>query len=157
MGKQFISPEGRDIEQLLELVVGEGVKATPVDSHDMAGQQTATFICDDNELVAVCGCDLPFVVYSGTALSMIPSDVAKEMIQDKDVSSNVYDNFYEIMNICSKLLMSDTSDHLRLDKSLLPEDSAEPLAELEGKSAVTTFNVTIPGYGDGLLSFKIAA
>jgi hypothetical protein len=141
----------------LELVVGEGVKAKLIDPQDLGDKQTATFICDDNELVAMCACDTNFVVYSGTALSMIPSDVANEMIKDNDVSETVYDNFYEIMNICSKLLMSDTSDHLRLDKSLSPQDSAEPLSALEGGSSVTSFMVEIPGYGEGELSFKIAA
>ncbi len=59
--------------------------------------------------VAICVCGLEFEAYSGAALFMIPADAANEMIAGQSVTDAILDNFYEVMNICSKLLMSDPS------------------------------------------------
>ncbi len=110
---------------------------------------------DDDKLVALCVCDKEFVAYSGAALSMIPADVANEMISGNSVTEAMIGNFYEVMNICSKLLMSDSSAHLRLDKTLVPEDSAETVSALKESAQVIGFNVEIPKYGVGGLTFLV--
>ena len=74
----------------------------------------------------------------------------------QSVTDAMLDNFYEVMNICSKLLMSDTSSHLRLDKTMPPEESSEPIAALQGAASVTCFDVAIPKYGKGALTFVVS-
>ena len=59
------------------------------------------------------------------------------------------------MNICSKLLMSDTSAHLRLDKTLNPQESAESVSTLKDAAQVIGFDVDIPQYGKGMLTFLV--
>ena len=60
------------------------------------------------------------------------------------------------MNICSKLLMSDSSAHLRLDKTLDPGAANDAVASLEGASEKVAFSVDIPRYGSGTLTFLIS-
>ena len=61
-------------------------------------------------------------------------------------------NLTEIMNICSRLLMTDTSPHLRLAR-LYPAKSLEaPVnAVLSGAKGRVDFEVNVPKYGPGTL------
>ena len=85
---------------------------------------------------------------------MIPADVAQEMIFGNAVSDAMVDNFYEVMNICSKLMMSESGAHLRLDKTLSPDQSVEAIAAMK-ESHTAAFGVDIPRYGKGTLTFVI--
>ena len=64
-------------------------------------------------------------------VTALPADVANEMIAGNAVTEAIVGNFYEVMNISSKLMMSDSSAHLRLDKTLNPKQSAEAIAALQ--------------------------
>ena len=125
------------------------------DADDLGGQHVATFVNPEDQLVALCACDKPFVAYSGAALSMIPADVANEMINGGEVSEAMVGNFYEVMNICSKLMMRDGSAHLRLHQTLEPGQAADAIATLNGKAEAKTFGIDIPRYGSGKLTFLI--
>ena len=59
------------------------------------------------------------------------------------------------MNICSKLMMSDDSDYLKLDKTVFPEESsARVVASMVGADAFA-FTVNIPDYGNGEMIFYV--
>ena len=154
MSETYVTPTSDSIAELLGVIFGEDIDVTAGDTPDLGGKHTATFIDDDENLVAACVCDLDFVAYSGASLSMIPADVANEMIAGKSVTDAMLDNFYEVMNICSKLLMSDTSAHLRLDKTLPPDEAAAPIAALQA-AKLTSFGMAIPKYGKGTLTFVV--
>lgn len=156
MSTTYITPDATSVAQLLEMMYGDDLAVKDAAAADFSGQYTATFLSDDDRLVALCTCDNAFVAYSGAALSMIPGDVANEMIADNDISEAVVANFYEVMNICSKLLMSETSAHLRLDKVLPPNEPADAVAALETATTVAPFEVEIPRYGKGSLSFVVS-
>lgn len=148
-------PTPRSITKLLAFVVGDDIKVTEGEVPDFNTQHVATFIDGDDKLVTLSACDMKFVAYSGAALSMIPGDVADEMIADNDISNAVQANFYEIMNICSKLMMSDNSSHLRLAEVLPPGEASAQVEELSGAAHKLGFNVEIPKYGTGTISFYI--
>lgn len=154
MAKKYVVPNVETATSLLEMIFGEGLTLSDNDDADMGSNHVATFLSDDDRLVALCACDTSFVAYAGAALSMIPADAANEMIQDNDLSDMVTANFYEVMNICSKLMMSDSSAHLRLGKTLAPAESAEAVGSLQGKTK--GFTLDIPGYGKGVMTFVIA-
>lgn len=152
---QYIVPTSESVKTMLELLFGDGLSVSeaasePDDAH------VATYISDDDELVAVCACDDEFVGYSGAALTMVPVGVAEEMVASKDFSEMVLGNFYEVMNICSRLLMSEHSPHLRLDKTLAPAESQPAISGLPGESRKVTFEVAIPRYGKGNVAFVVA-
>ncbi len=137
------------------MIFGAELDVSDSEAQDLSNHYVATFVSDEDQLVAFCACDKEFVAYSGAALSMIPADVANEMISGNAVTEVMIENFYEVMNICSKLLMSDSSAHLRLDKTLSPEDSAGPVAALQESAHITGFGVDIPRYGKGRLIFAV--
>lgn len=148
----FVVPTEQTVTSLLQMLYGNDLSSGDCSVDDVSSYRTSTFVDDDNNLVAVLICDIQFAVYSGAALSMIPSGGADDMIAENDVSKTVLDNYHEVMNICSKLLMTDTGAHLRLGKVF---DTAEE-AGSDSIQAIATkvgFEVDIPGYGKG----KIAA
>lgn len=155
MSTSYILPDTAAIASLLEMIFGEGVGVTDQGTPDLSGKHLATFLNDEDELVAVCAGDKPFVAYSGAALSMIPADVANEMV-DGAITDTVADNFHEVMNIFSKLMMSETSAHLRLEKILQPDQTSGPISALEGTATPLAFDIDIPKYGKGNLALLIA-
>lgn len=150
-------PTSDSVTKLLSLILGDNLKTTEHDPSASEDKFIATFIDREDKLVAVCASDLPFASYSGAALAMIPPDVAKECIKDGALSDSLSDNFYEIMNICSKLMLSESSDHLRLDKAYAPTETPDGVTELQAGSTKCGFEIDIPRYGSGSIDFYIAA
>ena len=155
MATTYVMPESESILSILEMIVGQGVTVADCARSDFAGKHIATFLNDEDELVALCACDNSFVAYSGAALSMIPPNTAEEMAKSGQITEAVVANFHEVMNICSKLMMSDTSAHLRLGKTLSPDQSASAIAALETSATDSEFGVDIPRYGKCALAFLI--
>ncbi len=155
MSSYYVIPTPQSISSLLSMIFGEDLDVSDCEPPELSSLYIATFVNDDNQLVALCACDKSFVAYSGAALSMIPAAIANEMISGNTVTDAMVDNFYEVMNICSKLLMSDTSAHLRLDRALQPTESADAIATLGESANVMAFDVGIPQYGNGTLTFVI--
>ena len=157
MPQDFIVPNSRSTSLLLQMFLGNGLTVTESDSTDLSNRYVATYVDDDDQLVAFCSCDCAFVAYAGAALSMIPPDVANDAIAGGNMSGPLVGNFHEIMNICSKLLMSDSSAHLRLDKTLTPDQASDTTLTLgESPEKVSAFSVDIPGYGIGSITFRVS-
>ncbi len=148
-------PGANDVQDLLKVFFGDGTRVVDSASTDLANRHVATFISDTDELVAVCVCDPKFVAYSGSAFSMVPVAVADEMARSLDFTEAVTANFHEVMNICSRLLMSDASEHLRLDKTLMPADGASFVAALQERGELSDFQVDIDGYGEGYMAVLV--
>ena len=155
MSANYVIPSPQSVSKLLSMIFGVELDVSKCEPPELSSQHVASFVNDDDQLVALCACDKEFVAYSGAALSMIPADVANEMISGNAVTEAMVDNFNEVMNICSNLMMSDSSAHLRLDKTLSPEQSAEAIAALQESGQVTGFGVDIPRYGKGTLTFVV--
>lgn len=153
MSNNFLMPTPDSTKEILSMVLGDGL-AINNEENDSENGYIATYIDDEDKLVALCTCDLPFVAYSSAALSMIPAGVANEMIKDNELNDNVLANFHEVMNICSKLMMSDDTDHLRLEKTVLPPDSEKTVSDFEVGSK-EVFTIDIPNYGKGTFSFYL--
>lgn len=145
-------PDRKSVEDMLKLFFGDGTKVSDAPPPEKGSAFVATFVSDSDALVAAMLCDPNFVAYSGAAFSMLPVDVANEMVQDNSYSDVVKANFYEVMNICSRLLMTDDSAHLRLDKTLDPDVGAAQVAALEGAGEITGFKIDIPNYGPGAVA-----
>ena len=156
MSTSFVKPTPDAVNTLLAMLFGEELGVSASDAGDLAAQHIATFVDDEDKLVALCACDQHFVAYSGAALSMIPADVANEMITSNDISEALLGNFYEVMNICSKLMMSNGSAHLRLDQTLSAGQGADLVASLNGSAEILCFKIDIPRYGGGQLTFLVS-
>lgn len=153
--KQVI-PDADSVAQLLAMIFGEDINVVDASADDFSDHHVATFVSREDQLVAISMCNLEFVAYSGAALSMIPKPAANDMIKDKDISDQIKANFYEVMNICSKLMISDTSPHLRLVDVLEPgAPSEQAMTTLESAANTVCFDVDIPRYGKGRIGFSI--
>lgn len=156
MGTLYEVPTKQGVAGLLSLIFGDGMEVSECDPPDASKHHVATFIDDDDKLVGLCLCDQQFVAYSGAALSMIPAGVANEMIAGNDITDAMVGNFYEVMNICSKLFMADSGPHLRLDKTLGSSEAADSIASLSESATTKGYSVGIPGYGAGVLAFVVS-
>ena len=157
MSQNFVMPDVRSVATLLKMFLGEDLVVTDHESTDLSSHHVATYINDSDDLVALCACDYPFVAYTGAALSMVPAAIANEAVADQKLTDAMVDNFHEVMNICSKLLMSNTSSHLRLDKTLNPDQSAGSISTLQESSCQSlAFSIDIPGYGTGSVTFLVS-
>lgn len=154
---RFEKPTIESVSELLTMVLGEDLNTTDTDVSSLDEKYVATFIDDNDELVAICASDMPFASFSGASLAMIPADVAKESIKEGKLTQNLSECFYEIMNLCSKLMLSESSDHLRLDKAYAPDELPEGVTSIHADGESCAFEVDIPRYGKGKLDFYIAA
>lgn len=156
MSTNYHIPAARETLGVLSMMYGDGLvveknKEAPVlEDQKLIG----LFVDPEGQPVAACTCDLDFAAYGGAALSMMPKGGAEDAAENDDLSESMKENVYEIMNICSRLLMSDDTPHLKLGEmyvgaSELPADAAEVLKAAEGHSH---FDVKIPNYGVGKLA-----
>ncbi|MDX1480343.1 MAG: hypothetical protein R3315_01625 [Woeseiaceae bacterium] len=156
MRTRFEQPRPGDIARMLAGILGLRVQASARKDPDPDGLYVGTYVDDGGHLVAVCGADLRFVAGSGAALSMIAPEVAEEMIEAGDVSDPILDNFHEILNICSRLLMKESGGaHLRLERALRPADGGSKFESLTAAGRRLSFDVSLQGYGDSRLSYVI--
>jgi hypothetical protein len=151
----YILPDAKSVQKMLAVMYGDELAVDQDDSVALADRHVATYVGDDNGIVAICACEDRFVAYSGAALTMVPAAVADDMVKQKDLSAVILENFHEVMNICSRLLISDTSPHLRLDRTLMPGEADPAMSKVTEQSKVVNFKVAIPEYGPGHLSFLI--
>ena len=137
----YIVPTANSIEKILEALYGPGLTVTPNDDASLLDRHVATYVSEDQALVAIGACDAAFVAYSGAALTMVPADAANDMISS---------------HICSRLLMSDDSPHLRLDETLAPGSAAQAVSTAESLAQAASFSIEIPQDGNGNSAFRIA-
>lgn len=118
-----------------------------------SGSWVGLYVADDGKPVAACAVDVALAANSSAALSMLPPAVAKDAAKSKELTDVMVANLHEIMNICSRLLMSDGSAHLKLQKvypsKAMPPELAALLGAAQGR---VDFELNVPKYGAGTLA-----
>ncbi|MBX2881353.1 MAG: hypothetical protein KTR32_15525 [Granulosicoccus sp.] len=148
---KFQAPDEKQFTDTLQTIIGPAAEAMACDAADTSSlSHTAIYIDDEGEKVATCSCALPTAAALGCALSMIPPGGAEGMVEDKELSGMANDNLYEVMNILSALLMSDSTSHLKLDTV---EKGGDVRFDGEGESA---FKLELGAYGKGELVFNFS-
>ncbi len=112
------------------------------------------FVSDGGVPVALCGADISLAASFGAAFSMLPAAAVKDAAKSKELTQVMVDNLREIMNICSRLVMSESSPHLRLDQVYAVKSLPAPAAALlnAAGNAHSEFQLQMPKYGGGVLS-----
>jgi hypothetical protein len=136
----------------LEVKLGGAFDQTPA-----GGAWFAVFIADSGEPVALCGADVNLAANFGAAFSMLPVNAAKEAAKARELTSVMTENVREIMNICTRLVMDNTSPHLKLDQ-IYPVKSlpAAAAALLAAATRRREFQLQMPKYGGGVLTLLAA-
>lgn len=152
---KYVVPTGATAQKMLEMLLGE--KLTPGKGAALKPEtcHVGTYVDDTGALVAICAVDLAFGAFSGAAMSGIPAAAAKDAIAEKALTENMLANLAEVMNILSRLLMSDTSPHLKFREVLSPGEQSELVKGLAGATRAD-MSISIPRYGVGNLSFLVS-
>ncbi len=147
----YQTPAASKVAEMLTMVLGVEATAKEGSAPDGATlDHVALFLNREDEFVASCSCTLPTAASLGCALSMIPPGGAEAMAEDGALTDTARENFYEMMNICSSLLMNDKTAHLRLVEVVV--DAGKRLQD-EG-SVEIAFDIDLGKYGKGSLVFN---
>jgi hypothetical protein len=145
------------VRDFLTELLGRGVSATKRDAIACDDPLiVGRYLDGEGETAALLVSDVDFAAFSGAALAMIPKVVATEAIRAGDLSDTLFDNFREVVNVFSSLLNAPTTPHLvlkTLDKH--PESTEDLLEVMEGPRRRRDFDVTIEGYGSGVLAVLV--
>jgi hypothetical protein len=159
MASAYPLPDVLKIKEVLGLLF-DGLDVKPGGTFDRgaaSGAYFGVFVADNGVPVALCGADINLAAGFGAAFSLLPPGAAKDAAKAKELTAVMADNLREIMNICTRLVMSESSPHLKLDqlyaaKSLPPAASAL----LVPRNAHCEFQLQMPRYGGGVLSLLSA-
>jgi hypothetical protein len=156
MSTSYYLPNDRETLGVLSMLYGDDIKVAE-DEESLAIENSklyGLYVDADGKPVAVCLCDTPFAAYAGAALSMLPPGGAEDAAENGDISATMKENVYEVMNICSRLLMSDDTPHLKLENMYndITELSEEAVEMISTAEAGKHFGIDIPNYGKGRLS-----
>ena len=151
-------PNDAQLQEMLGMLFGNDLKINPGDpvATDADSKSVvAVFVSADGSPATACFCDFPFAAYCGAALSMIPKGGAEDAAKSGELSEMMRGNLNEIMNICSRLFISNDTPHVKLETLYdkageLPENARAMVDATTGRS---DFKVSIPGYGEGHISF----
>ncbi|MCG3114897.1 MAG: hypothetical protein LLH30_04380 [Candidatus Manganitrophus sp. SA1] len=111
----------------------------------------ALYACNEGALRAVFISDLDFAINAGSALSLFPPAIVAKNLKEGQLTEESFDNFKEILNVCTRLVRESMSLHLSLNGIFLP---TEPLPnDVASRFSLATarrdFNIQVEGYGSG--------
>ncbi len=150
---KHLLPTEHSTKKFLSALFGDALKVSLSES---AGNNSyaAVYVDADDIPGAVALCDPAFAAFSSAALSMIPKGAAEDAVKSGDLPKNLLDNLYEVMNICTRLVIDESTPHLRLVK-LCPVNETDTTEIIKDAATEAGFNVEIPGYGTGSLTFLV--
>ncbi len=156
MSISYYLPNDRETLGVLSMLYGDDIKVA-MDEDALALENSklyGLYVDGEGKPVGVCLCDTHFAAYAGAALSMLPPGGAEDAADTGDISATMKENVYEVMNICSRLLMSDDTPHLKLENMYndVAELSEEAVEMIKSAEAGSHFDIDIPNYGKGKLS-----
>jgi hypothetical protein len=139
---------GRDVDVL----VGGAWAPMPLDRATVA-----EFVDDQVQLRAVAMLDLPLAVYTGAAVGLLPAGGARDMVDERDPSSMVIENLYEVLNVLTSVFNVGTNPHVKIASMYapgadFPGDIDQVVRRLTGRLDLT---VNVDGYGSGRLALIV--
>lgn len=114
----------------------------------------AEYVDADGQVAGAAIADLPFACRAGSALVMMPANVAEEAVEAGSIDGDMLDCFKEVANVLSRLLNSADTPHVKLrglfqSGQLLP-GGVRTLINAEPRRK--DFTIAIEEYGEGRLS-----
>ena len=153
MSLKCAEPSEKSLQEMLGSLYGEGVVLTDSSPLGVDSGFVYNYVDDEDNSVAVLVADSSMVANAGSAMMMVPAGAAAEAAESGDLSNMMLECYYEVANILSRSLMDDTSVHLRLEKMYTPGENTDLIAQYSGDCKQVSFNVKVPEYGDGNMTF----
>lgn len=151
---QKIDPE--TIEKMLGGLLGREVMVSEKPASKPADMKIAGFYRNgEGQPVAACLADIPAAAFSGSALSLIPAAAARDYVKAGEIDDeDVRDNFYEVLNVCSRLFSDDDAHRVTLDTVYFPPETvpADQASTLSRPSQRQDLEINVDGYGKGRLA-----
>ena len=155
MATLYPLPDSARVKTLLAMMFdGLDVKAGGrFEAGPASSAYVAVFIGDDGKPGALCACDIALAANISSARSMLTPAAAKEAAKSKQLTDVMLANLREVMNICSRLLITDGSPHLKLDQ-VYPAKAvpAAAMAIFGAAKGRVDFEIGVAKYGPGLMS-----
>ena len=153
---QQVLPDKNDIYEMLNILLGDNMSVEYKDAVDLKQKYAALYVDAEDTPRALCICDVAFAAYSGGAMTMMPVDTVQQAIKENDLSEMLSQNLYEVMNICTRLVIDDNTPHLRLTEVKKTEEITEIIENLLATGNRGDYEVSIPRYGKGLMTFLVS-
>ncbi len=149
-------PGPYEVGKLLGLLVGRRVVAVDSGAVDPALEGTdrvAVYVSDEDELMAMCVCNLSAAAALGSALSMLPGSAAEEAVVRKELPQTLEENLHEVLNVCVRFFNSPYTPHVRLDRVVEAQQGLGPVLEAAfgSLSAGLGLHVRVGDHGQGTL------
>ena len=147
-------PGPYEVGKLLGMLLGRRVAALdtgPVDPALEGTDRVAVYVSDDDELMALCVCNLSAAAALGSALSMLPGSVAEEAVVRKELPETLEENLYEVLNVCARFFNSPYTPHVRLSRVVEVQEGLDPALEgaFGSLSAGLALQVRVAEHGQG--------
>ena len=154
---QQVLPNTEDIYEMLNLFFGDDMSAEYRDEPvDVADKYAAIYVDSEGEPGAICYVDAAFAAYAGGAMTMMPPGPVQEAAANNDLSQMMTENLYEVMNIWTRLVINDETRHLKLTEVKKTEEIKEIVDALLATGNRGDYNISIPKYGVGTMSFLVS-
>lgn len=145
-------PDEENVAKLLTSLLGEDVTVKLTEETQLLDLSSvkAFYVNDQGHPQKLLVCDLPFANSIGAALTRIPLATVEEANAALEVPQNIYENLYEVLNICVNVFPAKSNSHIVLGDVITPGQDADG-ADTNAIANMVTFEVDIPRYGVGLL------
>ena len=134
-----------EVARILKKLVGREVTVTEGGDFEILPQSRAGLVDDDDRLVGLIAADQPFVHMTGAALAAVPGGVVAD--HGDELNEEWLEFYREIANVLSRAVNEAMARRIRLDPGMDHDDAA--LDAVKASGVLTSFAVSIDGYGDG--------
>lgn len=151
-----VLPNQEEIYEMLSLLLGESIQVEyePMPL-DLTNTYVAIYANEMGEPGALCCSSVAFAAYAGGSITLLPVDATREAAQYDDMTEMMTQNLYEVMNICTRLVINDETPHLKLTEVRKYEEVAEIVRPVIGSGNRGDYSIDIPRYGSGKLAFFV--
>jgi hypothetical protein len=154
-------PTSKDVRDLLTDLLGRDVDVAPADPwapSDTERGAHAVYVDDRTGTAAVVCTDLALSAFAGAAIGLIPKGGAMACVEDRELSTMVGENLYEVLNVVAALFNAAGVPHVKLyavhQPGELPPSDVSAIARALGRRL--DLRVSVAGYGAGHLAVVLA-
>jgi hypothetical protein len=149
-------PTSALLSELLGRAVAVAAASTPLDATGTS--YVATYHSEDGTLRAAVLCDMTLAVILAACLTLAASKQDADAARVRSLSAPLFERLREVFSAATQLLVEDACLHVSLQTVFLlpgelPEEARKAVFQ---PSAQSEFEVTVPSYGKGRLSLRLA-
>jgi hypothetical protein len=154
-------PSSMVVRVTLADMLGRNVKLVPSDRWVPKPRDPAAvgvYVDDRWKLQALICCDLALSVALSASIALIPARTAADCLKEGQLTGELAENLYEVLNILAALFNRQDGPHVKLDAMHAPGTPPPPdvAVQLKAFGSREDLIVEVAGYGSGHLSLMLA-